>query len=416
MSKQTVIKVEGLSKQYLLNKNAQPKSDTFYGSVFNGIRNLKNFTQKKEKLEFWALKDVSFEIEQGDRVGIIGRNGAGKSTLLKILSRITPPTKGKVEYYGRLASLLEVGTGFHGDLSGRENIYLNGSILGMSKHEIDKKFDEIIDFAEIEKFLDTPVKRYSSGMYVRLAFAVAAHLEPELLIVDEVLAVGDSAFQKKCIGKMKDVSNSGRTILFVSHQLASVQSLCNKSFVLKNGSIDFPLSETNLCIKHYLKEVANLSKLSISERTDRDGEGYFRFTNVQLINSEGTLLTTVQTGGDLIFQIESELKSESLSNISMSIAIYNDEGRSMFILANHISDEPFDVLKRNQLIRCKVNRLPLTRGSYYCNVIAYKDGVVQDYVQEAFSLEVEDGDFFGTGKIMPTTQQSFLVDNQWSIY
>jgi lipopolysaccharide transport system ATP-binding protein len=416
MSKQTVIKVEGLSKKYLLTKNAQPKSDTFYGSVFNGIRNLKNITQKKESVEFWALKDVSFEIEQGDRVGIIGRNGAGKSTLLKILSRITPPTKGKVEYYGRLASLLEVGTGFHGDLSGRENIYLNGSILGMSKQEIDKKFDEIIDFAEIEKFLDTPVKRYSSGMYVRLAFAVAAHLEPELLIVDEVLAVGDSAFQKKCIGKMKDVSSSGRTILFVSHQLASVQSLCNKSFVLKNGTIDFPLSETSLCIKHYLKEVAILSKLSISERTDREGEGHFRFTNVQLISSEGTTVTAGQTGKDLIFQFESELKNESLSNISVSITIYNDEGRDMLTLANHISDEAFDVLKRGQLIRCQINRLPLTRGSYYCNVIAYKDGVVQDYVKEAFSLEIEDGDFFGTGKIIPTMQQSFLVDNQWSIY
>ncbi len=416
MSKQTVIKVEGLSKKYLLTKNAGPKSDTFYGSVFNGIRNLKNIAQKKENVEFWALNDVSFEIEQGDRVGIIGRNGAGKSTLLKILSRITPPTKGKIEYYGRLASLLEVGTGFHGDLSGRENIYLNGSILGMSKQEIDKKFDEIIAFAEIEKFLDTPVKRYSSGMYVRLAFAVAAHLEPELLIVDEVLAVGDSAFQKKCIGKMKDVSNSGRTILFVSHQLASVQSLCNKSFVLKNGTIDFPLSETSLCIKHYLKEVATLSKLSISERTDREGEGDFRFASIQLINSDGTITTVGQTGKDLIFQFETELKKESLSNISVSITIYNDEGRDMLTLANHISDDAFDVVKRGQFIRCQINRLPLTHGSYYCNVIAYKDGVVQDYVKEAFNLEIEDGDFFGTGKIIPTTQQSFLVDNQWSIY
>jgi lipopolysaccharide transport system ATP-binding protein len=247
-------------------------------------------------------------------------------------------------------------------------------------------------------------------MYVRLAFAVAAHLEPELLIVDEVLAVGDSAFQKKCIGKMKDVSSSGRTILFVSHQLASVQSLCNKSFVLKNGTIDFPLSETSLCIKHYLKEVAILSKLSISERTDREGEGHFRFTNVQLISSEGTTVTAGQTGKDLIFQFESELKNESLSNISVSITIYNDEGRDMLTLANHISDDAFDVLKRGQLIRCQINRLPLTRGSYYCNVIAYKDGVVQDYVKEAFSLEIEDGD------LIPTMQQSFLVDNQWSIY
>lgn len=197
MSSDSIIKVEGLSKHYVLNKAMSPKSDTLYGNIWNSIKNVKNLTQKKETDDFWALKDISFEIKQGDRVGIIGRNGAGKSTLLKILSRITPPTTGTIEYNGRMASLLEVGTGFHGDLTGRENVYLNGSILGMSKHEIDKKFDEIVDFAEVEQFLDTPVKRYSSGMYVRLAFAVAANLEPDILIVDEVLAVGDAAFQKK---------------------------------------------------------------------------------------------------------------------------------------------------------------------------------------------------------------------------
>ena len=263
MSQNPIIKVEGLSKKYLLNKSTLQKSDTLFGTFINGLKNAKNITQKKQTEEFWALKDVSFEIQQGDRVGIIGRNGAGKSTLLKILSRITPPTKGRIEITGRLASLLEVGTGFHGDLSGRENIYLNGSILGMTKREIESKFDEIVDFAEIEKFLDTPVKRYSSGMYVRLAFAIAAHLEPEILIVDEVLAVGDAAFQKKCIGKMKDVSTSGRTILFVSHHMASIQSLCNKAIVLKKGEVDFSLSNTDLALKHYLKDVITQSKTQI---------------------------------------------------------------------------------------------------------------------------------------------------------
>lgn len=238
MSNNPIIKVEGLSKHYLLNKNTVQKNDTLFGSLVSGVKNIKNITQKKETTDFWALKDLNFEIQQGDRVGIIGRNGAGKSTLLKILSRITPPTKGRIEITGRLASLLEVGTGFHGDLSGRENIYLNGSILGMSKHEIDRKFDEIIAFAEIEKFLDTPVKRYSSGMYVRLAFAVAAHLEPEILIVDEVLAVGDAAFQKKCIGKMEDSSTKeGKTILFVSHQMDAVQKLCKKGILLEKGQL-----------------------------------------------------------------------------------------------------------------------------------------------------------------------------------
>jgi lipopolysaccharide transport system ATP-binding protein len=237
MSNQTIIKVEGLSKHYLLNKNPMQKSDTLYGNFINGLKNIKKLTQKKQTEDFWALKDVSFEIEQGDRVGIIGRNGAGKSTLLKILSRITPPTKGRIEYSGRMASLLEVGTGFHGDLSGRENIYLNGSILGMSKHEIDRKFDEIVAFAEVEKFLDTPVKRYSSGMYVRLAFAVAAHLEQEILILDEVLAVGDSIFQKKCIDKLNSISKEGRTVLFVSHNFAAIESLCNTAILLEKGKL-----------------------------------------------------------------------------------------------------------------------------------------------------------------------------------
>jgi lipopolysaccharide transport system ATP-binding protein len=236
---EVAIKVEGISKKYkLLHKNIA-KSDSVMESA---SRFAKGLFREKDKVnsveEFWALKDISFEINKGDRVGVIGRNGAGKSTLLKVLSRIVLPTTGRIEYTGRMASLLEVGTGFHGDLSGRENIYLNGSILGMSKHEIDRKFDEIVDFSEVEKFLDTPVKRYSSGMYVRLAFAVAAHLEPEILIVDEVLAVGDAAFQKKCLGKMEDVSTKeGRTILFVSHSMQSVQRLCNKGIYLHKGNL-----------------------------------------------------------------------------------------------------------------------------------------------------------------------------------
>lgn len=415
MSSSPIIKIEGLSKKYLLNKNAAPKRDTLYGNVLQGVKNIKNIAAKKETEQFWALKDVSFEIEQGDRVGIIGRNGAGKSTLLKILSRITPPTKGRIEITGRLASLLEVGTGFHGDLTGRENIYLNGSILGMSKHEISAKFDEIVAFAEVEQFLDTPVKRYSSGMYVRLAFAVAAHLEPEILIVDEVLAVGDAAFQKKCIGKMKDVSSSGRTILFVSHHMASIQSLCNKAIVLKNGTVDFPLSTTELSLKHYLKEVVAQTKMQIADRKDREGEGQFRFKNIILKDKDGAVLNAAQTGSDLIIEFEFDLKNDNLSNIGISLTIYNDEGKDLFTLANHIANEPFSMIKKNNVIQCKVKKLPLTSGTYLCNIIAYKDSVIQDYVQEAFSLEVEEGDYYGTGKVVPTKQYSFLVENEWQI-
>jgi lipopolysaccharide transport system ATP-binding protein len=238
----TVIKVENLSKKYIIGHQRQARHTTLRDSISAGSKHLVEKLRGKSAAdptseEFWALKDVDFEIKQGDRVGIIGRNGAGKSTLLKILSRITEPTNGSIRINGRVASLLEVGTGFHPELTGRENIFLNGAILGMEKTEIQRKFDEIVDFAEVEKFLDTPVKRYSSGMYVRLAFAVAAHLEPEILIVDEVLAVGDAQFQKKCLGKMKNVSGEGRTVLFVSHNMAAINTLCSSGLVLNRGKI-----------------------------------------------------------------------------------------------------------------------------------------------------------------------------------
>ncbi len=251
----TVIKVENLSKKYILGHQKQEGYTTLRDSIANGSKNLiKIFKDKSTEAptaeEFWALNDISFEIKQGDRVGIIGRNGAGKSTLLKILSRITEPTKGSIRIKGRVASLLEVGTGFHPELTGRENIFLNGAILGMGKIEIQRKFDEIVTFAEVEKFLDTPVKRYSSGMYVRLAFAVAAHLEPEILIVDEVLAVGDAQFQKKCLGKMKTVGSEGRTVIFVSHNMVAINTLCSTGIVLNRGEV---ISNGNItqCISEY---------------------------------------------------------------------------------------------------------------------------------------------------------------------
>jgi lipopolysaccharide transport system ATP-binding protein len=248
----SVITVENLSKCYILKHQNQEKYTALRDVITNKAKNIFNpKALNSDSEEFWALDDLSFNIRQGDRVGIIGRNGAGKSTLLKILSRIVTPTKGRITIEGRVASLLEVGTGFHPELSGRENIFLNGSILGMSKAEIKNKFDEIVAFSEVEKFLDTPVKRYSSGMYVRLAFAVAAHLDPEILIVDEVLAVGDAEFQKKCLGKMKDVSGEGRTVLFVSHNMAALSTLCNNSILLEKGKL-IAMDTTENIINAYL--------------------------------------------------------------------------------------------------------------------------------------------------------------------
>lgn len=248
-----IIEVRNLSKKYILGER-QP-----YYSLRDTLSSLATLPFKKDKLqrdEFWALKDVSFEINEGDVVGVIGRNGAGKSTLLKILSQITPPTEGEIKLRGRVASLLEVGTGFHPELTGRENVYLNGAILGMKRWEINNKFNEIVEFAEIEKFLDTPVKHYSSGMYMRLAFSVAAHLEPEILLVDEVLAVGDAQFQKKCLGKMSEVSKQGRTVIFVSHNIGAISELCKSCVLLKNGQVE-SIGEAKKVVRHYLSHTNN---------------------------------------------------------------------------------------------------------------------------------------------------------------
>jgi lipopolysaccharide transport system ATP-binding protein len=290
----TVIQVENLGKKYVLGRK-QESYTSLRDVLANGAKTILNpFQKQKSQIqnsqdEFWALKDLSFEIKQGERVGIVGRNGAGKSTLLKVLSRITEPTKGRINIKGRVASLLEVGTGFHPELTGRENIYLNGAILGMSKEEIQRKFDEIVAFAEIEKFLDTPVKRYSSGMYVRLAFAVAAHLEPEILIVDEVLAVGDAQFQKKCLGKMEDVGKEGRTVLFVSHNMATVTTLCQRSIWLIGGQVHMDGDAEHITSKFLTYGAEHSGEVVLNSSNEQNQR--FWFKRVSLINSERNIVS-----------------------------------------------------------------------------------------------------------------------------
>src|SRR5262245_2998101 len=303
-----VITAENLSKRYLVgHQSAQRERYTALRDVL--AREARNFARKgldfirgrqivqgDEVEEFWALRDVTFEVARGEVLGIIGRNGAGKSTVLKILSRITELTRGRVTIRGRVGSLLDVGTGFHPELTGRENIYLNGAILGMSKREIRAKFDEIVAFAEVEPFLDTPVKRYSSGMYVRLAFAVAAHLEPEILVVDEVLAVGDAAFQRKSMGKMSDVATQqGRTVLFVSHNMPAVLNICSKALLLNAGRISV-LGDASESVRQYLKEVAEVSNLPLNLRTDRTGNGSVRFIRAYFVNNGLSTINEVRTG------------------------------------------------------------------------------------------------------------------------
>lgn len=302
----SIITVEHLSKSYILKHQNRERYIALRDVIANKAKGLfrpKTLPSPNNET-FLALNDISFEINEGDRVGIIGRNGAGKSTLLKVLSRIVAPTKGRITIEGRVASLLEVGTGFHPELTGRENIFLNGSILGMSKEEIRQKFDEIVAFSEVERFLDTPVKRYSSGMYVRLAFSVAAHLDPEILIVDEVLAVGDAAFQKKCLGKMDDVSKTGRTILFVSHNMQMIQKLCNRGILLNKGSL-LKAGNIDSIVKTYLEGAQNnQSVFEIAPPTDVSIPGYI--ISVQIEDLAGTLINEIPIGK--AFQIKVKFK------------------------------------------------------------------------------------------------------------
>lgn len=315
-----IISVKNLSKKYVIGEKQQ------YYSLRDSISNVFKNPFKKEgnkRDEFWALKDVSFDVNEGDVVGIIGRNGAGKSTLLKILSQITPPTTGEIRLGGRAASLLEVGTGFHQELTGRENIYLNGAILGMKRREINKKFDEIVDFAEIEKFLDTPVKHYSSGMYMRLAFAVAAHLEPEILIVDEVLAVGDTQFQKKCLGKMSEVSKQGRTVLFVSHNMGAISQMCDKCILLDHGEM-IAASTTDSVIKKYLSSGNKyLKNMKINSNSA------INFNKIKTTNGQGINSDVYFT--DDVVKIYIDIRSKiSLQNSVFSIVVKNSYQTKVF--------------------------------------------------------------------------------------
>ncbi len=369
-----------------------------------------NDRSKKGSSDFvWALKDISFDVEQGDVVGIIGKNGAGKSTLLKLLSRITTPTTGTIRAKGRIGSLLEVGTGFHPEMTGRENIYMNGSIMGMTRSEITRKLDEIVDFAGVERYLDTPVKRYSSGMTVRLGFAVAAFMEPEILVVDEVLAVGDAEFQKKAIGKMQDVSQGGgRTVLFVSHNMASVKRLCNKGVLLKDGKMVYNgnVSDT---IDEYLKSsiIANES-LSLSDMP-RVGKcnGKARFVNIMYLDKDNNPVRP-STGSFLRIRLYLNIK-DSLRNCFFSMGVYDMYGTQILSMPSIAIKEEFYVTTSKDFIDIDIPKLPLTEGSYHIGFSCAADKEVVDFIDAVIRLDVEPGDFFGTGRVGFSTHNGRLV-------
>ena len=362
---------------------------------------------------FWALKDVSFDIQPGEIVGVIGRNGAGKSTLLKILSRITEPSDGEAEINGRVGSLLEVGTGFHPELTGRENIYMNGAILGMKKAEIDRKFDEIVSFAEIEQFLDTPVKRYSSGMYVRLAFAVAAHLEPEILIVDEVLAVGDAQFQRKCLGKMSDVSREGRTVMFVSHNMAAVQGLTNRTIVLNEGKINYD-GDTPGGIACYVKLAGEAKATNLRERPDRQGTGELRFTGITFHDAGGRPMERLISGQDALIRLHYEaFRTWKDGSVRVSFNIRNPYGQLLTNLNSHDTGDSSLAVPARGYFECRWSDLNLRAGDYDCNIHCAINGRVMDLVQSAFTLRIEDGDFHQTGKLASSNQGDILIRHRW---
>lgn len=379
------IKVENLGKSYLVGHNSEQaeRNPTLRDVI---ARNAKNFARKTRDMlsgrqivqgdeveEFWALKDINFEIKQGDRVGIIGRNGAGKSTLLKVLSRITEPTTGRVSINGRIASLLEVGTGFHPELTGRENIFLNGAILGMSRKEIQQKFDEIVDFAEVEKFLDTPVKRYSSGMYVRLAFAVAAHLEPEILIVDEVLAVGDAQFQKKCLGKMESVGKEGRTVLFVSHNMDAVDRLCERIIVLNNGNLITNSNNTKTTINKFLQRNETTTKSSEWVKSDKSKRfEYLSIESVRIVNEKNNAITNpVPKGSILILEITFAVDQPDPS-LNLGLSIINDSGATLYWSCHtDLPEEEWPTISKGvNKFTTKIPSELLNEGNYKIEIMA----------------------------------------------
>uniref|UniRef100_Q01XL5 ABC transporter related n=1 Tax=Solibacter usitatus (strain Ellin6076) TaxID=234267 RepID=Q01XL5_SOLUE len=415
----TIIRCDGIGKRYRIGRKERYRtlrdtlSDTFTAPL--RWRWNESLPRDSDAESFWALKDVSFEVKQGDVVGIIGRNGAGKSTLLKILSRITEPTEGYAEIRGRVASLLEVGTGFHPELTGRENIYLNGAILGMKRLEVERKFDEIVAFAEIEKFLDTPVKRYSSGMFVRLAFAVAAHLEPEILIIDEVLAVGDAEFQRKCLGKIESAaSGEGRTVLFVSHNIAAVEALCSSAILLSGGSVAAS-GPTGGIVQEYLSDIRGSAVTPLKDRKDREGSGAVRFTAVSLADGTGSSTSSFQCGAEAILNLQfANTTDRAIRNLRVAVLLSNDVGQRVLLLdTTLVGQDMKGIAEGYGVIRILIRKLCLLPGRYHFTIWSTASGVVADWIKNAGTIDVQGGDYFGTGQLPLHGEGVFVVEHEF---
>jgi lipopolysaccharide transport system ATP-binding protein len=405
------VQVEGIGKRYQLGQ-LQAGYSLLTEAISGRFRRLGKSEPKRA--DFWALRDIDFEVRQGERFGIIGHNGAGKSTLLKLLARVTPPTEGSIRMRGRVGALLEVGTGFSPELTGRENVFLNGAILGMRRAEIASKFDEIIEFADVERFVDTPVKRYSSGMYLRLAFAVAAHLEPEVLIVDEVLSVGDLAFQQKCIGRMQEVTGEGRTVLFVSHNLSAVSKLCSRSMLLAKGRkvTEGPTEEV---INTYVETVTSAAAGELAQRSDRSGSGRLRLTRLEFdagAESQGAAVT----GKELVLKLAYEGREGArLRDAIFGLSFYTTRGTLLLQCQSKLAGADFGELPREGEVRVRIPRLPLTAGRYRLNTYVEVSGETADWVQDAAEIRVTEGDFYSSGRAPSEGYETVLVDQEWSL-
>lgn len=415
--KQLMIRIDQLSKHYRIDASSGMSGNrTLQEDVLDFVRlPFQKNGRARRKEEVRALQDVSFDVLEGEVVGLIGRNGAGKSTLLKILSRITEPTSGSADLYGRVGSLLEVGTGFHSELSGRENIYLSGAILGMRKKEIDRKFDEIVAFSGVERYIDTPVKRYSSGMGVRLAFAVAAHLEPEILLIDEVLAVGDAAFQKKSLGKMSEVAQSGRTVVFVSHNMGAVKSLCTRAIWLNEGRLvaDGQVDEV---VQAYLTASSQQveGQTRIAERTDRGGSGRLRFTGLQLRGLNGDPLVSAIAGEPLELVLSYRTDGKPIPAATVLIWFRDAFGKGLLSLTTALTGQDFENLPPEGRLVCRIPRFPLRGGRYYLDLGADIQGVKADRLLRAAILEVLSGSFYSSGKEpRHPNDGDLLCDHDW---
>jgi lipopolysaccharide transport system ATP-binding protein len=410
MSPDIAIDVKGLGKRFQIGANQggyQLLTETL-------TERFKSLGRRPASREFWALKDIDFAVERGETLGIIGHNGAGKSTLLKILSQITPPTLGEARIRGRVGALLEVGTGFHPELTGRENVYLNGAILNMKRAEIQSKFDEIVEFADIGPFLDTPVKRYSSGMQLRLAFSVAAHLEPEILIIDEVLSVGDLAFQEKCLGRMESVSEEGRTVLFISHNLPSVLNLCDRAILLSGGRIAASGTPSEV-VRSYVGDIVGESQRSLRDRENRTGSGQLRFTDIRL-EQNGQPIDSTATGEsfDIVVSFETA-DGNPLHSVNFGVSITSqDEEKPLLNLYTETEGTLFHDVPGRGEVRCQVRRLPLPAGQYYIDVWSDIHQQMLDALHRASDLTIAGGDYYGSGREQ-IGHRTVLVDHSWSL-